>query len=73
MRHFIRKLLNDGYERFNKSSILVFLLSSYNIEIVEMITQTIELIKKLNKMEQRNQLSFTEQFLLYWYFFNDIV
>lgn len=59
IRHYIRKLLNDGYSQFSKSSGLAFLLSNYNIEILEMITQTMELIRKLTKMEQKRQLIFT--------------
>lgn len=31
-----------------------------------MITQTMELIRKLSKMQQKKQLNFPEQFLLYW-------
>jgi len=50
IRHYIKKLLNDGYEEFNKSSTLTFLISYYNIEILEMITQTMELIRKLTRM-----------------------
>jgi hypothetical protein len=66
IRHFIRKLLCDGYEKFSKSSLLALLISNYNIEVVEMITQTMELIRRLSKMQQKKQLNFTEQFLLYW-------
>jgi len=47
IRHYIKKLLNDGYEEFNKSSTLTFLISYYNIEILEMITQTMELFTLL--------------------------
>lgn len=43
-------MLCDGYEKFNKSSILALLLSNYNIEVVEMITQAMELVRKLSKL-----------------------
>jgi hypothetical protein len=66
IRHFIRKLLCEGYEKFNKSAILALLLSTYNIEVVEMVAQTMELIRKLSKMQHKKKLLFTEQFLLYW-------
>jgi hypothetical protein len=45
---------------------LALIISNYNIDVVEMITQTMELIRKLSKMQQKKQLNFTEQFLLYW-------
>ena len=60
IRHFIKKLLFDGYEKFNKSSMLALLISNYNIEVVQMITQTKDLIRKLSKMQQKRQLYFTE-------------
>lgn len=66
IRHFIRKLLCDGYDKFPKSSLLALLISNYNIEVVEMITQTMDVIRRLTKMQQKKQLCFTEHFLLYW-------
>lgn len=32
-----------------------------------MITQTMDLIRRLTKMQQKKQLYFAEHFLLYWY------
>ena len=41
IRHYIRRLLNEGHQRFPKSTAITFLLGIYNVEVVEMITQTI--------------------------------
>lgn len=46
---------------------LALLLSTFDIEALEMVTHTMELIHKLVKMEQKKQLNLTEQYLLYWY------
>lgn len=66
IRYYLRRLLNQGYEQHLKSTMLAFLLSTFDIEALEMVTQTMELIQRLAKMEQKKQLSFMEQYLLYW-------
>ena len=67
IRHYIRKLLSQGYEEHTKSTMLTLLLSTVDVEALEMITETMELIHRLNRMEQKRQLSLMEQYLLYWY------
>lgn len=45
---------------------LAFLLATFDIEALEMVTYTIELIRSLVKLEQKKQLSFIEEYLLFW-------
>ena len=52
---------------------LTLLLSTFNIESLEMITQTIQLTQRLSKMEQKRQLSLMEQYILFWYALIDVV
>ena len=53
IRHYIRKLFNNGLKHHPKSMVLTFLLAYYNIEILEMATQTTELIRQLSKLQQK--------------------
>jgi len=50
IRHFLRRLMQEGHQKYPKSTFLVFLLGVYNVEIVEMVTQTMELLRKLSKL-----------------------
>jgi hypothetical protein len=56
IRHYIRKLLMQGCEGHSKSIVLVFLLGFFDIEALEMVTQTMELIKRLSRLEQKKKL-----------------
>jgi len=45
---------------------LALLLSTFDIEALEMVTQPMELIHKLTRMQQKKQLTFMEEYLLFW-------
>lgn len=40
IRHYIRSILSKGYDEHPRSTMLVFLLATFDIEALEMVTHT---------------------------------